>query len=192
MGALTTARLLAEMVEADDPHTGIHCRDVVRLSLAVAYELRLDEDLQRKVELGAMLHDVGKLGVPKAVIRKAGPLSEQEWELMRRHTIHGERMLLRDSDLAPVAAIVRASHERWDGTGYPDGLRGEAIPLAARIIAACDAFDAMTTNRPYRRARTLQSAREELVACAGTQFDPLVVGALLVVVDDGIVFAESA
>jgi len=192
MGALQTARMLADLVEEDDPYTGLHCRDVVRLSLAVAHELRVGEDVRQDVELGALLHDVGKLGVPKSIVRKAGPLSEPERILMRRHTVHGERMLLREAELSHIAAIVRASHERWDGDGYPDGLAGETIPLASRIIAACDAFDAMTTNRPYRRARSLDDARAEMIACAGTQFDALVVSALLVVVDDGIVFARSA
>jgi HD-GYP domain-containing protein (c-di-GMP phosphodiesterase class II) len=192
MGAMTTARLLADLVEEDDAYTGLHCRDVVLLSLAVGRDLCLSRDELRIVELGALLHDVGKLGVPKAIVRKAGPLSDEEWELMRSHTIHGERMLLRDAELAPVAAVVRASHERWDGAGYPDGLSGEAIPLPARIIAAADAFDAMTTNRPYRRARTLHDARREMADCAGSQFDPLVVAALLAVVDDTAALARIA
>jgi HD-GYP domain-containing protein (c-di-GMP phosphodiesterase class II) len=192
MGALQTARMLADLVEEDDPYTGLHCRDVVRLAVAVAAEMRVSEDVRHDVELGALLHDVGKLGVPKSIVRKAGPLTEPERTLMRRHTVHGERMLLRDAELAHIAEIVRASHERWDGDGYPDGLAGERIPLASRIIAAADAFDAMTTNRPYRRARSLEDARAEMIACAGTQFDPLVVTALLVAVDDGIVFARSA
>jgi HD-GYP domain-containing protein (c-di-GMP phosphodiesterase class II) len=192
MSALQTARMLADLVEEDDPYTGLHCRDVVRLAVAVAGEMRVSDEVRFDVELGALLHDVGKLGVPKAIVRKAGPLTEPERILMRRHTVHGERMLLRDAELSHIAAIVRASHERWDGEGYPDGLAGETIPLASRIIAAADAFDAMTTNRPYRRARSLEDARAEMIACAGSQFDPLVVTALLVAVDDGVVFARSA
>ena len=184
--------MLADLVEEDDPYTGLHCRDVNRLAAAVAAELRVGEAVRLEVELGALLHDIGKLGVPKAIIRKAGPLTDSELQLMHRHTVHGERMLLRDPELAGIAAVVRASHERWDGLGYPDGLAGEAIPLASRIISACDAFDAMTTNRPYRRARTLEDARAEMIACAGTQFDSNVVAALLAVVDGGVRFARSA
>jgi putative nucleotidyltransferase with HDIG domain len=183
MGALDTALLLAELVEEDDAYTGLHCRGVVRLALAVADELRVDEPLRRDVELAALLHDIGKIVVPKSIVRKAGPLSQDEWLVMRRHTIHGERMLERVAGLADVGNIVRASHERWDGDGYPDGLAGEAIPLAARVISACDAFDAITTDRPYRRARSAAQARVELIACSGTQFDPVVVAALVAVLD---------
>ena len=184
MGVLETARMLAELVEDDDPYTGAHCRDVVHLSLQVADRLRVDEDVRRDVELGALLHDVGKIAVPKAIVRKAGSLSEREWHVMRRHTIHGERMLLRDAGLAEVAAVVRASHERWDGRGYPDGLQGEEIPRASRIICVCDAYDAITSNRPYRRALPPSWACQELQECAGAQFDPAVVTALFAVLDD--------
>ena len=183
MGALETARVLAELVEDDDPYTGVHCRDVVRLALRVADEMQAPDHVRSDVEIGALLHDVGKIAVPKSIVRKGGALSDREWHVMRRHTIHGERMLLRDAGLADVAPIVRASHERWDGLGYPDGLAGEEIPLASRIITVCDAFDAMTSDRPYRRARTPAWARRELMACAGTQFDPMVVAALLAVLD---------
>jgi HD-GYP domain-containing protein (c-di-GMP phosphodiesterase class II) len=163
----------------------MHCRGVVRLALEVADQLEVSDDVRALVELGALLHDVGKLVVPNSIIRKPAPLSRHEWHVMRRHTIHGERMLLRAEGLGHVAMVVRASHEHWDGAGYPDGLAGEEIPLAARIIAACDAFDAMTTDRPYRTALPLGIARAELIACAGTQFDPRVVTALLVVLDVG-------
>jgi HD-GYP domain-containing protein (c-di-GMP phosphodiesterase class II) len=126
----------------------------------------------------AELHDVGKLGIPDAILDKPGPLDDHEWRLMRQHPAIGERILNADPVLQPVARLVRASHERWDGTGYPDGLAATAIPLGARIIAACDALDAMTSDRCYQRARSLPEALAELRRCAGTQFDPQVVAAL--------------
>ncbi len=126
----------------------------------------------------AELHDVGKLGIPDAILDKPGPLDDDEWQLMRQHSAIGERILNADPVMQPVARLVRASHERWDGTGYPDGLAGTAIPLGARIIAACDALDAMTSDRCYQSGRTLPDALAELRRCAGTQFDPDIVTAL--------------
>jgi HD-GYP domain-containing protein (c-di-GMP phosphodiesterase class II) len=153
---------------------------VVWLSVAVAEAIGVDDQARRQCEFGALLHDVGKLRVPKAIINKPGPLDADEWSVMRMHTIEGQAMLERVGGvLGTVGEVVRASHERWDGTGYPDGLAGEAIPLAARIVAACDAYNAMTTDRPYRRALPADVAREELRDGAGSQFDPLVVAALL-------------
>ncbi len=133
------------------------------------------DELNRAAEL----HDIGKAAVPDTILGKQGPLAEEEWEFVRRHTLIGERILLAAPALAPVAAIVRSSHERWDGTGYPDRLSGKATPLAARIVAVCDAFDAITTDRPYAPARTREQAIEELRAHAGSQFDPDVVRAFL-------------
>jgi HD-GYP domain-containing protein (c-di-GMP phosphodiesterase class II) len=129
----------------------------------------------------AELHDVGKLAIPEEILNKPGPLSEDEWEFVRRHTVIGERILNAAPALEVAATIVRSTHERWDGTGYPDQLAGEAIPVAARIIAVCDAFDAMTSSRPYAPARTPQEAIRELVRCSGTQFDPTVVNAFAAV-----------
>ena len=177
-----TAFLLGDVIEADDAYTGSHSRDVVSLSLAVAEELRLDARTQRRVELAALLHDVGKIRVPNEIINKAGPLDDDEWALMKQHTVEGQRMLERVGGLlGEVGAIVRSCHERWDGGGYPDGLAGEAIPIEARIVCACDAFDAMTTDRSYRRAMSVADARAELERCAATHFDPAVVRALLAV-----------
>jgi putative nucleotidyltransferase with HDIG domain len=179
-----TALLLGDVVEADDSYTGQHCKSVVRLALDVATELRLDSDRKRQVEFGALLHDIGKIAVPKEIINKPGKLDEREWAIVRMHTVEGQRMLERIGGfMRDVGIIVRASHERWDGAGYPDGLRGEEIPLEARIIAICDAMNAMTTTRSYREAMTLDVAREELERCAGSQFDPHVVSALLRVLD---------
>jgi HD-GYP domain-containing protein (c-di-GMP phosphodiesterase class II) len=181
-----TALLLGDVIEDDDAYTGQHTRDVVELATTVAAELRVDGHTRRACEFGAMLHDVGKLRIPNSIIRKPGPLDDAEWEVMRTHTVEGQRMLERVGGvLAGIGIVVRASHERWDGTGYPDGLAGEEIPLAARIVSACDAFNAMTTDRPYRRALPLEIARAELASCAGTQFDPTVVAALLRVIERG-------
>jgi putative nucleotidyltransferase with HDIG domain len=178
-----TALLLGDVVEADDAYTGEHCRGVVRLALDVASELGLDADTQRNVEFGALLHDVGKIAVPKEIINKPGRLDDREWAIIRTHTIEGQRMLEKIGGfMREIGNIVRASHERWDGTGYPDGLSGDAIPLEARIVSACDAFNAMRTTRSYREALPLSAAVAELKDCAGTHFDPRVIGALLKVV----------
>ena len=125
----------------------------------------------------AKLHDIGKMAVPDAILSKPGPLDGEEWDYVRQHTLIGERIVAAAPPLAPVARLVRSSHERWDGGGYPDGLRGDEIPLGARVVAVCDAFDAMTTQRPYREPVSEVAAEAELRRCAGTQFDPMVVEA---------------
>ncbi len=174
-----TAMLLGEVIEADDEYTGSHSRDVVELVVAVAERLGLEPRARRHVELAALLHDVGKVKMPAELINKPGPLDDAERELMNTHTIVGEQMLDTIGGLlGEVGHIVRSCHEHWDGGGYPDRLAGERIPLPARIVSACDAWSAMTTDRPYRRARTHAEAAAELRACAGSQFDPRVVEAL--------------
>jgi putative nucleotidyltransferase with HDIG domain len=174
------ALLLGEVIEDDDHYTGEHSRGVVALSVETARELGLGERDQRLVEFGALLHDVGKLRVPNEIINKPGPLDDDEWAIMRRHTIDGEAMLAPVGGMMhEVGRIVRASHEDWDGTGYPDGLAGEEIPLPARIVSAADAYSAMTTDRSYRRSLGHGLAVAELERCAGTQFDPAVVAALV-------------
>jgi putative nucleotidyltransferase with HDIG domain len=179
-----TALVLGDVVESDDAYTGEHCKGVVRLALDVAAELGLDADRRRRTEFGALLHDIGKLAVPKEIINKPGRLDEREWEVIKLHTIEGQRLLDRVGGIMrDVGAIVRSSHERWDGTGYPDGLKGAEIPLEARIVSACDAFNAMTTTRPYRAAMPHHDALAELQRNAGAQFDPAVVDALLRAID---------
>jgi HD-GYP domain-containing protein (c-di-GMP phosphodiesterase class II) len=181
-----TALLLGDVVEADDAYTGSHSRGVVELSLAVSDQLGLEFDQRRNVEFAALLHDVGKIAVPNEIINKEGPLDDAEWEVMRQHTIEGERMLKRIGGvLAAVGKIVRASHEDFDGSGYPDGLAGEEIPVEARIVTCCDAFSAMTTTRSYRKAMDTEAALAELRRCAGTQFDPQVVEVLVELVESG-------
>jgi HD-GYP domain-containing protein (c-di-GMP phosphodiesterase class II) len=181
-----TALLLGDVVEADDAYTGSHSRGVVELSLSVSDRLGLGFEQRRNVEFAALLHDVGKIAVPNEIINKEGPLDDAEWEVMRQHTIEGERMLKRIGGvLAEVGTIVRASHEDFDGSGYPDGLAGEEIPVEARIVTCCDAFSAMTTTRSYRKAMDTEAALAELRRCAGTQFDPKVVEVLVELVESG-------
>jgi HD-GYP domain-containing protein (c-di-GMP phosphodiesterase class II) len=179
-----TALLMGDMLEADDAYTGgEHSQGVVAMSLAVGEELGLEGTPLRNLEFGALLHDVGKILVPNEIINKPGKLTDEEFEIVKRHPVDGQQMLDRiGGALADVGRIVRSHHERWDGRGYPDGLAGEAIPLAARIICACDAFSAMTTDRSYRRAMSVEVALDELRRCSGTQFDPRVVAALDAVV----------
>jgi HD-GYP domain-containing protein (c-di-GMP phosphodiesterase class II) len=174
-----TAMLLGDVIEADDEYTGSHSRDVVDLVVGVADRLELDPIARRRAEFAALLHDVGKVKIPAEIINKAGPLGDAEWEIMKTHTVLGEQMLDQIGGLlGEVGRIVRSCHERWDGTGYPDGLAGEGIPLEARIVCACDAWSAMTTDRSYRKARPDAEAAAELRRCAGTHFDPVVVDAL--------------
>jgi len=175
-----TVFLLGDVVEADDEYTGAHSRDVVDLTLAVADELGLAARERRDAEFAALLHDVGKVRIPKDIINKPGKLTPEEREIIETHTVEGERMLHRVGGLlGDIGKIVRSCHERWDGTGYPDGLAGEQIPLVARIVACCDAYNAMTTDRSYRKALTREQAMAELIKNRGTQFDPAVVDALL-------------
>jgi HD-GYP domain-containing protein (c-di-GMP phosphodiesterase class II) len=175
-----TAMLLGDVIEADDEYTGSHSRDVVNLVVAVADRLKLDAHERRRAEFAALLHDVGKVKIPAEIIHKPGALDEAEWALMKTHTIVGEQMLQQIGGLlGEVGVIVRSCHERWDGSGYPDALAGDEIPLAARIVCACDAWSAMTTDRSYRAARPDDEAATELRACAGAHFDPRVVAALL-------------
>ncbi len=180
-----TALLLRDLLEEDDEYTGHHTEDVVDLSVRVAEQLGVSEEIKRETELGALLHDIGKIHIPDAIINKPGKLDADEWAIMKTHTIEGQKMLDRVGGmLSSVGLVVRASHERYDGGGYPDALAGEAIPLAARIVAACDSFNAMTTTRSYRKALPVATAVDELVRCSGTQFDPTVVAALLAVIGD--------
>ncbi len=170
--------LLLRTLEEREPGLREHVASVASLAVAVARRAGLGESEIDELRLAAELHDVGKLAVPDAVLEKPGPLNPQEWQFIRQHTLIGQRILSGVPALAGVGRIVRATHERWDGSGYPDNLAGPAIPLAARIIAVCDAFSAITSDRPYGEARTQEEAVAELRRCAGHQFDPDVVAAL--------------
>jgi HD-GYP domain-containing protein (c-di-GMP phosphodiesterase class II) len=177
-----TAFLLGDVVEADDAYTGAHSRNVVDLAVAVADHLTLDARSRHLAELTALLHDVGKIKIPKTIINKEGPLTTDEWAIIKLHTIDGEQLLSKVGGLlTEVGRIVRSCHERYDGRGYPDGLAGAEIPIVARIVCCCDAFNAMTTTRSYRAAMSAAKAREELIRNRGTQFDPTVVDAILAV-----------
>ena len=178
-----TRDVLVRVLNEREPDLHDHVLDVGQLAMAVGRRLGVPEESLPELLHGAELHDVGKIALPESILHKPGPLDEAEWAFMRRHTLIGERFLLAVPALRSVAALVRASHERWDGDGYPDGTAGEAIPLGARIIAVCDAFDAMVTDRPYRNGMPREAAIAELRRCAGTQFDPAVVAAFLETVD---------
>lgn len=169
--AHTAVAALANAVEAKDPSTERHCQRLANLAARLGAQAGLEGTELEAVAYGALLHDVGKIGVPEAILTKPGPLDADEWELMRRHPEIGERICLPLASAGVFSPIVRHHHERWDGRGYPDGLRGEAIPLGARIVGLVDAFDAMTHDRPYRRAMPRALAVSELWREAGGQFD---------------------
>jgi HD-GYP domain-containing protein (c-di-GMP phosphodiesterase class II) len=170
-------RGLLDLAADSAPDVAAHMERTARLAKALVRSLELGEPLARIVVLTARLHDIGKLGIPPWVLEKPGPLSELESRMMREHSMLGQRMLERRTELLAIGPLVRATHERWDGLGYPDRVRGAAIPLPSRIVAVCDAFDAMTRPRSYSASRSIQAALDELQECAGTQFDPGVVTA---------------
>jgi HD-GYP domain-containing protein (c-di-GMP phosphodiesterase class II) len=182
---LATVEALANALEANDEHTSKHARWITDLSLKVGDELRLDARALKRLELGALFHDIGKIGISSAILLKPGPLTPEERAVVETHPVLGERILAPITLLAEVRRIVRSCHERFDGTGYPDRLAADAIPIESRIVFACDAFHAMTTDRPYRAALGADEARRRLEEGSGTQFDPAVVSALLRVLDDG-------
>ncbi|MDX6657238.1 MAG: hypothetical protein QOH62_2031 [Solirubrobacteraceae bacterium] len=176
-----TRDLLVRVLAEREPDLHDHVLDVGALAREVARELGIPEEELPEIVNGAELHDVGKIAIPESILHKPGALDDEEWDYMKRHTLIGERFLLSVPALRAVGRLVRSSHERWDGDGYPDGLAGEAIPLGARIISVCDAYDAMVTDRPYRRGTDRTSALTELQRCAGSQFDPRVVKAFCAV-----------
>jgi len=178
-----TAEALANALDAKDHDTADHARTMAELAVAVGRRLELDEQGLEDLRYGAIFHDIGKIAIPDAILNKPGPLDDDERKLIEQHTIFGEQILAPVPFLSRVREIVRHAHERWDGTGYPDGLRGEKIPLGSRIVFVVDAYHAMISNRPYREAMSEADALEELGENAGTQFDPRVVDAFVAVVD---------
>ncbi len=169
---------LSRTLEAKDSYAGPHTERVAALAVALGRRLGYRGAELEAIEIGALLHDIGKIGVPDTILRKRGPLDDDEWTVMKRHPVVSE-FILAGAELSPIVLqIARSSHERLDGRGYPDGLAGDAIPLPARIVLVADAFDALTTERPYRRARLPRAAIKEIVANAGDQFCPRVVAAL--------------
>jgi putative nucleotidyltransferase with HDIG domain len=176
---LTTIGVISDAVEMQDPYTASHAEEVSDLAVRVGRRMGIDGVELDRLRYASLLHDVGKISVPAEIIRKPGPLTPAERARMNEHTVIGARMLERIPFLAPVAPLVRAAHERHDGAGYPDGLAGDDIPRAAMVIATCDAFHAMTSDRSYRGAMSVAAAEAELRANSGTQFRPEVVDALL-------------
>ena len=176
-----TVEALARLVEVRDSYTASHTDDVAEIATRIALHLGLSAAEARMVGLVGRLHDVGKVGVPDAILRKPSALTPEEWQVMKQHSAIGADVVGRVPALRGIASSIRGHHERWDGSGYPDGLQGEAIPLGARIIAVADAYSAMTTDRPYRKALDTTGARSELQRYAGAQFDPRIVEALEVV-----------
>jgi putative nucleotidyltransferase with HDIG domain len=178
-----TALVLGDVIEADDGYTGEHCKSVVSLTLDLAEHLDLSAERRRNLEFAALLHDVGKIAIPKEIINKPGKLDPHEWTIVKTHTVEGQKMLDRVGGfMRQVGSIVRSHHERWDGGGYPDGLAAEQIPLEARIISCCDTWNAMRTDRSYRKALAYEVAEAELRSAAGTQLDPRLVEGLLEIV----------
>jgi diguanylate cyclase (GGDEF)-like protein len=179
--------VLVGVVEAHDPQLAAHTTLVARLSRAIAVELGLEPAALRTLSMVARLHDIGKVAVPDTILNKPGPLDDEEWRLIHQHTAAGERIVIRARGLEEVGEAIRATHERWDGGGYPDGVAGTEIPLVARIVAVADAYEAMVSpDRPYRLPREPELALAEIVACSGTQFDPAVVDALQAVLRRGL------
>jgi HD-GYP domain-containing protein (c-di-GMP phosphodiesterase class II) len=176
--------LLQALAERRTGVAGVAMPHVAAHAVAVGRRMGLDIAELDVLVRAAELQDIGKLAIPDSILAKNGPLTEAEWEVVRQHPVVGERILRAASALAPVAALVRSCSERFDGTGYPDGLRGEDIPLGSRIIAVCVAFDAMTSPRPYRPSRPTAQALEELYRCGGFQFDPIVVAAFGTTIGD--------
>jgi two-component system, cell cycle response regulator len=176
--------VLVQVLAERMPDLEDHLIGVAKLAVRVGERLGLADDRQQQVFHAAQLHDVGKIAIPDAIISKPSALDETEWEFMRQHTVIGQRIIDAAPALDGVGALVRSSHERWDGMGYPDGLAGEAIPLGARIVAVCDAYDAMVSERPYKSAMPVDDALAELRRCAGSQFDPAVVEAFALVVSE--------
>ena len=179
--ARKVATLLVEVATPRDGYTIDHALAIAELSRRVGVEFDLSEEVLEALALGALLHDLGKLGVPEAVLEKVGPLTQQDWELIKRHPDIGARMIEQIWCLRRVAQIIRHHHERYDGSGYPDGLEGEEIPLTARIVAATDAYDVMVRGRPFGESRSPTEAIEELMSGSGSQFDAEVVAALIAV-----------
>ena len=171
----TTLKALTAALETRDHETHGHSERVVKFSLRLGRELGLDAEQMRSLEFGSLLHDIGKIGVPDAILRKPAKLDEEEWVRMREHPLHGSAILKGIEFLEGAARVVAQHHEKWDGSGYPTGLKGEEIDLNARIFAVADAFDAITSDRVYRRGRPYEAAVAELTRCAGTHFDPRVV-----------------
>ena len=193
---LATVAALAAALEAKDAYTGNHAQTIADFALAVGQELGVSGRELRAIRMGALLHDVGKIGIPEAILNKPGPLTDDEFTVMKRHTVIGADIISGIPGMEEVVGLVRSSHERWDGRGYPDGLQGTEVPRGAYVIAVCDAYHAMVEDRVYRKAMSQEGAFAELQRCSGSQFMPAAVAALMAVVERGaqrrIRFSEAA
>ncbi len=178
-----TIAMLAEAVELRDEYTGNHTQRVTNYSFLLAQKMDLTQEQLNWIRIGTPLHDIGKIAIEDAILRKTDKLTPAEFEIMKTHTTIGAKMLEQVADLAPVIPIVRSHHERWDGKGYPDGLAGENIPLVARIVGVADAYDAMTSDRPYRKALSADVAFAEIAKMTGKQFDPVAAEAFMAIRD---------
>jgi HD-GYP domain-containing protein (c-di-GMP phosphodiesterase class II) len=183
---LATVGALAAALEAKDAYTGNHAQTIAEFSVAVGEELGLTGRELRATRMGALLHDVGKIGIPESILNKPGPLTDDEFCVMKRHTLIGADIISGIPGMEEVVALVRSSHERWDGRGYPDGLQGTEVPRGAYVIAVCDAYHAMVEDRVYRKAMSQEGAFAELQRCSGSQFMPAAVDALVAVVERGV------
>ena len=168
-----TIKLIAAALDAKDPYTHGHSMRVTMYSMILAKKLNLDDTMLEEIETAGLLHDIGKIGIPQRILCKPGKLTDEEFEVMKSHPEQGEKMLKDIKKLTLISNWLRTHHEKWDGTGYPNGMKGEEIPLSGRIIALADTYDAMTSDRPYRKALSHEVAIEEIKRCAGTQFDPV-------------------
>jgi response regulator RpfG family c-di-GMP phosphodiesterase len=193
---VATVAALAAALEAKDAYTGGHAQAIADFAVAVGEQLGVSGRELKAVRMAALLHDVGKIGIPESILNKPGPLTDDEFTVMKRHTVIGADIIAGIPGMDEVKLLVRASHERWDGRGYPDGLSGNDVPRGSYVIAACDAYHAMTEDRVYRKAMSAELAVEELRRCSGTQFMPAAVEALEKVVREGITerirFPEAA
>ncbi len=179
-----TVQALTAVASAHDKGTNEHAHRILTLAAATARQMQRPEEEMHLLQLAALLHDIGKIGIPDAILRKPGPLTEEEWTIMRRHPEIGRQILTQTGGVFQhLAEIVVAHHEHWDGNGYPRGIAGEDIPMSARILTVADSYDAMTSRRVYREPLSAEQARNELLRCSGTQYDPLVVEAFLHILD---------
>jgi HD-GYP domain-containing protein (c-di-GMP phosphodiesterase class II) len=182
---VSTVEALANALEANDAYTSSHARWITDMSLLVGRTLGLDREALKRLELGALFHDIGKIGIPSEILQKPGPLTPEEFEVVKGHPELGEKILAPIDRLVDVRPIVRACHERWDGQGYPDGTAGADIPVEARVVFVCDAFHAMVTDRPYRAKLPAAEAVQRLRESSGSQFDPAVVDAFVALFEAG-------
>jgi len=168
-------KVVMKALNEKDQYTQGHSIRVTEYALRIGEELGLDKEQLRELELASVLHDIGKLGIPDKILKKPGRLTKEEYAIMQEHSVKGEKMLEGIADLEPYKKYVRSHHERYDGFGYPDGLKGKEIPLVSRILFVADTFDAMTSDRPYRKGLSADVSIDEIIRCSGTQFDPLIV-----------------